>query len=88
MGSSQQAGWCKKPPSPTNARATSEDVRKTMYTIVLLTITAVTGATGNHRESATAGSSSVLTCPHKSNITLLTWNISPKVGGPCTLGYR
>ncbi|NXX64058.1 MOR1A protein, partial [Scopus umbretta] len=34
------------------------------------------------------GSSSVLSCPLKSNITMVTWKINPKVGGPCTLGYR
>ncbi|NXQ91277.1 MOR1B protein, partial [Nyctibius grandis] len=34
------------------------------------------------------GNSSVLTCPPKSNITMVTWKISPKVGGPCALGYR
>ncbi|NXH15281.1 MOR1B protein, partial [Bucco capensis] len=34
------------------------------------------------------GNSSVLTCPSKSNITMITWKISPKIGGPCTLGYR
>ncbi|KAF1668160.1 hypothetical protein FQA23_0012275, partial [Aptenodytes patagonicus] len=34
------------------------------------------------------GNSSVLTCPPKSNTTMVTWKISPKVGGPCTLGYR
>ncbi|NXT95594.1 MOR1B protein, partial [Anhinga rufa] len=34
------------------------------------------------------GSSSVLTCSHKPNMTMVTWKISPKVGGPCTLGYR
>ncbi|NWU75937.1 MOR1A protein, partial [Onychorhynchus coronatus] len=34
------------------------------------------------------GDSSVLTCPLKPNITVLTWKISPKVGGPCNLGYR
>ncbi|NXX10511.1 MOR1A protein, partial [Podargus strigoides] len=33
-------------------------------------------------------SSSMLICPPKSNITMVTWKISPKVGGPCTLGYR
>ncbi|KAM7127223.1 cell surface glycoprotein CD200 receptor 1-B-like [Ciconia maguari] len=88
MGSSQQGGWCKKCTSPTNARATLNVVRKTMYTIVLLTITAATGATGNDRVTATVGNSSVLTCPPKSNITMVTWKISPKVGGPCTLGYR
>ncbi|XP_040980696.1 cell surface glycoprotein CD200 receptor 1-B-like isoform X2 [Aquila chrysaetos chrysaetos] len=87
-GSSQQAGWCKKPTSPTDARATLKVVRKTTYTIVLLTIAAVTGATGNNRVSAAVGNSCVLTCPPKSNITMVTWKISPKVGGPCTLGYR
>ena len=46
MGSSQQAGWSKKPISPKTARATLKVVRKTMYTIVLLSFSAVTGATG------------------------------------------
>ncbi|KAM6141026.1 cell surface glycoprotein CD200 receptor 1-B-like [Pterocles gutturalis] len=87
-GSSQQAGWCKKPTSTTNTRAALKVVRKTMYNVVLLTITAVTGATGNNRVSATVGNSSVLTCPPKPNIIMVTWKISPKVGGPCTLGYR
>ncbi|NXW60599.1 MOR1A protein, partial [Eurystomus gularis] len=34
------------------------------------------------------GNSPVLTCPHNSNISLLTWKISPSVGGPCSLSYR
>ncbi|NXK02598.1 MOR1A protein, partial [Herpetotheres cachinnans] len=34
------------------------------------------------------GSTSVLTCAPKPNITMAIWKISPKVGGPCTLGYR
>ncbi|NXK30498.1 MOR1B protein, partial [Piprites chloris] len=34
------------------------------------------------------GDSSVLSCPLNPNITLLTWTVSPKVGGPCNLGYR
>ncbi|KAM6420946.1 cell surface glycoprotein CD200 receptor 1-B-like [Pluvialis apricaria] len=88
MGSSQQAGWCKKATSPANARATLKVVRKTTYTIVLLTITMITGAAEIKRVSATAGSSSVLTCTPKSVITTVTWKISPKVGGPCSLGYR
>uniref|UniRef100_A0A8D0EM24 Ig-like domain-containing protein n=1 Tax=Strix occidentalis caurina TaxID=311401 RepID=A0A8D0EM24_STROC len=42
------------------------------------------------REKVTVavGSSSVLTCSPKSNITMVTWKINPKVGGSCTLGYR
>lgn len=46
MGSSQQAGWCKKPTSPINERTALKVVRKTIYTIIMLTITVVTGATG------------------------------------------
>uniref|UniRef100_A0A663LL32 Ig-like domain-containing protein n=1 Tax=Athene cunicularia TaxID=194338 RepID=A0A663LL32_ATHCN len=84
MGSSHQAGWCKKPTSPTNARATLEVVRKTMNTIVLLIIAAITGATG----TSTVGSSPVLTCSPKTNATMVTWKIMPKVGGHCALGYR
>ncbi|KFQ49326.1 Cell surface glycoprotein CD200 receptor 1-A, partial [Pelecanus crispus] len=34
------------------------------------------------------GSSHMLTCPTRSNIAMVTWKISPKDGGPCTLGYR
>ncbi|KAM6310126.1 cell surface glycoprotein CD200 receptor 1-B-like [Aegotheles albertisi] len=88
MRSSQQAGWCKKPTSLTNSRATLKVVGKTMYTIVLLTITVATGATGNITVSATVGNSSVLTCTPKSNLTMVTWKITPKVGGFCTMGYR
>ncbi|PKU37426.1 hypothetical protein llap_12274 [Limosa lapponica baueri] len=47
MGSSQHAGWCKKPTQHTNAGTTLKVVRKTVYTIVLLAITAVIGATEN-----------------------------------------
>ncbi|XP_075599025.1 cell surface glycoprotein CD200 receptor 1-B-like [Balearica regulorum gibbericeps] len=88
MRSSQQAGWCKKTRSPTNTRATLKVVRKTLYITVLLTITAVMGATGNKRVPTMVGDSPVLTCTTKSNVTMVTWKISPKVGGPCTLGYR
>ncbi|NWW71642.1 MOR1A protein, partial [Climacteris rufus] len=34
------------------------------------------------------GDSSVLSCALKANTNLVTWKISPKAGGPCTLGYR
>ncbi|NWR09153.1 MOR1A protein, partial [Paradoxornis webbianus] len=34
------------------------------------------------------GDSSVLTCPTKGQISVLTWTINPKAGGPCTLAYR
>ncbi|NXB19861.1 MOR1B protein, partial [Rhagologus leucostigma] len=34
------------------------------------------------------GNSSVLTCPLKGTITMLTWTTTPKVGGPCSLVYR
>ncbi|XP_064906018.1 cell surface glycoprotein CD200 receptor 1-B-like [Columba livia] len=59
-----------------------------MHAIVLLSITAVSGVTGNSRVSATVGNSSVLVCSLKSNTTLVKWKISPKTGGSCTLGYR
>ncbi|KAM6290425.1 cell surface glycoprotein CD200 receptor 1-B-like [Porphyrio hochstetteri] len=42
----------------------------------------------NKRLTAMVGDNFVLTCSHKSNIKMLVWNISPEVGGPCTLGYR
>ncbi|NXO15160.1 MOR1B protein, partial [Oriolus oriolus] len=34
------------------------------------------------------GDSSVLTCPLKGMVTMLTWTASPKAGGPCSLVYR
>ncbi|NXI86652.1 MOR1B protein, partial [Rhipidura dahli] len=34
------------------------------------------------------GDSSVLTCPLKGNVTMLTWRTRPKAGGPCCLVYR
>nr|XP_009937800.1 PREDICTED: cell surface glycoprotein CD200 receptor 1-A-like [Opisthocomus hoazin] len=61
---------------------------KTMCVFVLLTITRLMRTVGNNRVSATGGSSSELNCSHKSNITMVTWKISPTVGGPCTMGYR
>ncbi|PKU37422.1 hypothetical protein llap_12270 [Limosa lapponica baueri] len=70
------------------AGADMKTAGKTGCVFVLLTITKVMITAGNDRVSATVGSSSVLTCPQKPNITMVTWKISPKVGGPCTLGYR
>ncbi|KAM6144802.1 cell surface glycoprotein CD200 receptor 1 [Phoenicopterus ruber ruber] len=61
---------------------------KTVCVFVLLTFTKVTRTVGNERVSVTVGNSTVLTCPDKSNINMITWKISPKVGGSCTLGYR
>ncbi|XP_054670841.1 cell surface glycoprotein CD200 receptor 1-A-like isoform X1 [Grus americana] len=61
---------------------------KTLCVFVLLTITKAMRTVGNKRVSATVGNSCVLTCTTKSNVTMVTWKISPKVGGPCTLGYR
>ncbi|XP_052560216.1 cell surface glycoprotein CD200 receptor 1 isoform X1 [Tympanuchus pallidicinctus] len=87
MGNSQQAGWCKKPASPMKTRAALEVVRSTTWTVVLLTSTAVTGATGINRVSAHLGHSAVMTCPNKTNITMVTWKISPKTGGQCTFAY-
>ncbi|NXV18064.1 MOR1A protein, partial [Cepphus grylle] len=34
------------------------------------------------------GNSSVLICSPKPNMTMVAWKINPKVGGPCSLGYR
>ncbi|XP_009473407.1 PREDICTED: cell surface glycoprotein CD200 receptor 1-A-like, partial [Nipponia nippon] len=42
----------------------------------------------NNSVSVTVGNSSVLTCPSKPSVMMVTWKISPKVGGRCTLGYR
>nr|XP_038038157.1 cell surface glycoprotein CD200 receptor 1-A isoform X1 [Anas platyrhynchos]XP_038038162.1 cell surface glycoprotein CD200 receptor 1-A isoform X1 [Anas platyrhynchos]XP_038038164.1 cell surface glycoprotein CD200 receptor 1-A isoform X1 [Anas platyrhynchos] len=87
MRISQQARWCRRPASSRHARAALEEIWKTIYIVVLLTITAVTGATGN-RTAAQAGHSAVMTCPHRTGATMVTWKISPKIGGPCTLVFR
>ncbi|XP_015730912.1 cell surface glycoprotein CD200 receptor 1-B-like isoform X1 [Coturnix japonica] len=87
MGISQQAGHCKKPASPMNTRAALEVVRNIAWTIVLLTSTAVTGASGINRLSAYLGDSAVMTCPNVTDITMVTWEISPKIGGQCSLAY-
>ncbi|KAI6078951.1 Cell surface glycoprotein CD200 receptor 1-A [Aix galericulata] len=84
---SQQARWCRRPAPPRHARAALEEIWKTIYTVVLLTITAVTGATGN-RTAAQVGHSAVMTCPHRTGVTMVMWKISPKIGGPCTLVFR
>lgn len=44
-------------------------------------------SSGNHTV-ATVGNSSVLTCLIKGQISMLTWTITLKAGGPCTLVYR
>ncbi|XP_068552742.1 cell surface glycoprotein CD200 receptor 1-B-like isoform X1 [Anas acuta] len=87
MRISQQARWCRRPASSRHARAALEEIWKTIYIVVLLTITAVTGATGN-RMAAQAGHSTVMACPHRTGATMVTWKISPKIGGPCTLEFR
>ncbi|KAM6384458.1 cell surface glycoprotein CD200 receptor 1-A-like [Alca torda] len=70
------------------AGADMKTAGKTVCVFVLLTITKVT-RTGEHkRVSATVGNSSLLICPPKPNTTMVTWKISPKVGGRCSLGYR
>ncbi|XP_063177333.1 cell surface glycoprotein CD200 receptor 1-B-like [Chroicocephalus ridibundus] len=43
---------------------------------------------GHKRVSVTVGNSSVLICSPKPNMTMATWKINPKAGGPCSLGYR
>ncbi|XP_027305390.3 cell surface glycoprotein CD200 receptor 1-B isoform X5 [Anas platyrhynchos] len=87
MRISQQARWCRRPASSRHARAALEEIWKTIYIVVLLTITAVTGATGN-RTAAQAGHSAVMTCSHRTRATMVTWKISPKIGGSCTLVFR
>ncbi|OXB83341.1 UNVERIFIED_CONTAM: hypothetical protein H355_001778 [Colinus virginianus] len=122
MGTSQLAGWCRKPVSPINTRAALELVRNATRTVILLTIAAVTGATGssgtilvksknskaisdilvhcfihpslslsppgNNSVLAYLGHSTVMTCPSNTNITMVTWKISPKTGNLCILAYR
>uniref|UniRef100_A0A493T3D2 Ig-like domain-containing protein n=1 Tax=Anas platyrhynchos platyrhynchos TaxID=8840 RepID=A0A493T3D2_ANAPP len=41
-----------------------------------------------NRTAAQVGHSAVMTCPPRTGATMVTWKISPKIGGPCTLGFR
>ncbi|XP_069723762.1 cell surface glycoprotein CD200 receptor 1 isoform X2 [Phaenicophaeus curvirostris] len=61
---------------------------KTVCVFLLFTITKGMRTVEYQRASATVGNSSVLTCSPKSNVTMVTWKISPEVGDLCTLGYR
>ncbi|XP_040452577.1 cell surface glycoprotein CD200 receptor 1-A-like [Falco naumanni] len=60
---------------------------KAVCVFVLFTIK-VMSTVGNLEVSAMVGSTSVLTCTPRPNTTMIIWKMSPKVGGPCTLGYR
>ncbi|XP_008500874.1 cell surface glycoprotein CD200 receptor 1 isoform X1 [Calypte anna] len=61
---------------------------KTLCVFMLLTITKVMETAENKSVPVTIGNSIVLLCNPKPNVTTVTWKIGPKVGGPCTLGYR
>uniref|UniRef100_A0A8B9SR26 Ig-like domain-containing protein n=1 Tax=Anas platyrhynchos TaxID=8839 RepID=A0A8B9SR26_ANAPL len=41
-----------------------------------------------NRTAAQAGHSAVMTCPPRTGATMVTWKISPKIGGPCNLVFR
>uniref|UniRef100_A0A8B9VAE9 Ig-like domain-containing protein n=1 Tax=Anas zonorhyncha TaxID=75864 RepID=A0A8B9VAE9_9AVES len=41
-----------------------------------------------NRMAAQVGHSAVMACPPRTGVTMVTWKISPKIGGPCTLGFR
>ncbi|KAM4905550.1 cell surface glycoprotein CD200 receptor 1 isoform 2-T2 [Sylvia borin] len=63
--------------------------QKTMSIFVLLAITMVMRLAGKNGELVTTvGDNSVLTCPINGQISMLTWTINPKAGGPCTLVHR
>ncbi|XP_025968080.1 cell surface glycoprotein CD200 receptor 1-A-like isoform X2 [Dromaius novaehollandiae] len=55
---------------------------------LLLIITKLKGTVGNNKKSAAVGDSFALICSNKSDVIMVTWKISPKTGGHCTLGYR
>ncbi|XP_053912763.1 cell surface glycoprotein CD200 receptor 1-A isoform X2 [Cuculus canorus] len=61
---------------------------KTVCVFVLFTITKGVRTVEYKRVSATVGNSSVLTCSPKSDMTMVTWRISPEAGSLCILGYR
>jgi len=43
---------------------------------------------GINRVSANLGHNTVMTCPTRTNISMVTWKINPKTGHQCTLAYR
>ncbi|XP_062371474.1 cell surface glycoprotein CD200 receptor 1-A-like isoform X2 [Cinclus cinclus] len=72
---------------PMKAGTNMKVAGKTVYVFVLLSITMVMTLAGNNIVM-TVGNSSILTCPFKGQISMLTWTITPKVGCPCALVYR
>lgn len=42
---------------------------------------------GINRVSANLGHNTVMTCPTRTNISMVTWKINPKTGHQCTLAY-
>ncbi|XP_031411990.1 cell surface glycoprotein CD200 receptor 1-A-like isoform X2 [Meleagris gallopavo] len=67
------------------AGADMEVAGKAVCLFMLLTIIKLRRTEGIYRVSARLGHSAVMTCPNKTNITMVTWKISPKIGGQCTL---
>uniref|UniRef100_A0A8C3PW72 Ig-like domain-containing protein n=1 Tax=Chrysolophus pictus TaxID=9089 RepID=A0A8C3PW72_CHRPC len=60
---------------------------KAVCVFMLLTIIKLRRTEGINIVSAHLGHSAVLTCPNKTNITMVTWKTSPKAGVQCTLAY-
>uniref|UniRef100_A0A669QS76 Ig-like domain-containing protein n=1 Tax=Phasianus colchicus TaxID=9054 RepID=A0A669QS76_PHACC len=80
MGISHQAGRCKKPAS--NSKA----IRGILGHLFIPPSLSLSPP-GINRVSADLGHSTVMTCPNKTNIIMVTWKISPKTGGQCILAY-
>ncbi|XP_052560237.1 cell surface glycoprotein CD200 receptor 1 isoform X3 [Tympanuchus pallidicinctus] len=69
------------------AGADMEIAGKAVCVFMLLTIIRLRRTEGINRVSAPLGHSAVMTCPNKTNITMVTWKISPKTGGQCILAH-
>ncbi|XP_021254878.1 cell surface glycoprotein CD200 receptor 1-A-like isoform X2 [Numida meleagris] len=70
------------------ARADMEIAGKAVCVFMLLTIIKLRRTEGNNRVSADLGHNTVMICPNTTSISMVTWKISTKTGGLCTLAYR
>nr|CAJ28371.1 CD200 receptor [Gallus gallus] len=61
---------------------------KAVCVFLLLAIIKLRRSEGINRVSANLGHNTVMTCPTRTNISMVTWKINPKTGHQCTLAYR
>lgn len=84
----QQERWSDGAASAMKAGANMEIAGKAVCVFLLLAIIKLRRSEGINRVSANLGHNTVMTCPTRTNISMVTWKINPKTGHQCTLAYR